>query len=398
MRKVIAGLLALLFAFQTTIIASGEETEQIIDECVLLFDGENANQSVHYQVELGPRIPGSAASSALRESIKSNLTGWHITESTHHSNGYTLTNLFATWNKGQGSTVVFAAHYDTRHKADQDWNESRRDEPIDGANDGASGVAVLLELARIIPQMNLTHEVTLFFTDGEDQGDNHSTYVLGAKAWAENLSQEDADSIESFVLVDMVGDSDLTLQKTNPGNTTLWNRTEQIITNLDDVCDLKDSSYYNFDMVDGIYDDHVPAHNLGIPAIDIIDTRFGEGANFLSGHWHTHNDTIDKVSAESLETVGYILEYGLKTEAWINVRTITSPELDSDMDGIPDEVDECPLKFGSESNGCEEQSDDSAISSQDYDDLTTGIILALCTILVCVNLLWIIFADNKGEG
>ena len=398
MRKVIAGLLALLFAFQTTIIASGEETEQIIDECVLLFDGENANQSVHYQVELGPRIPGSAASSALRESIKSNLTGWHITESTHHSNGYTLTNLFATWNKGQGSTVVFAAHYDTRHKADQDWNESRRDEPIDGANDGASGVAVLLELARIIPQMNLTHEVTLFFTDGEDQGDNHSTYVLGAKAWAENLSQEDADSIESFVLVDMVGDSDLTLQKTNPGNTTLWNRTEQIITNLDDVCDLKDSSYYNFDMVDGIYDDHVPAHNLGIPAIDIIDTRFGEGANFLSGHWHTHNDTIDKVSAESLETVGYILEYGLKTEAWINVRTITSPELDSDMDGIPDEVDECPLKFGSESNGCEEQSDDSAISSQDFDDLTTGIILALCTILVCVNLLWIIFADNKGEG
>ena len=398
MRKVIAGLLALLFAFQTTIIASGEETEQIIDECVLLFDGENANQSVHYQVELGPRIPGSAASSALRESIKSNLTGWHITESTHHSNGYTLTNLFATWNKGQGSTVVFAAHYDTRHKADQDWNESRRNEPIDGANDGASGVAVLLEIARIIPQMNLTHEVTLFFTDGEDQGDNHSTYVLGAKAWAENLSQEDADSIESFVLVDMVGDSDLTLQKTNPGNTTLWNRTEQIITNLDDVCDLKDSSYYNFDMVDGIYDDHVPAHNLGIPAIDIIDTRFGEGANFLSGHWHTHNDTIDKVSAESLETVGYILEYGLKTEAWINVRTITSPELDSDMDGIPDEVDECPLKFGSESNGCEEQSDDSAISSQDYDDLTTGIILALCTILVCANLLWIIFADNKGEG
>ena len=398
MRKVIAGILALLFAFQTTIVASGEETEQILDECVLSFDGENANQSVHYQVDLGPRIPGSAASSALRESIKSNLTGWHITESTHHSNGYTLTNLFATWNKGHGSTVIFAAHYDTRHKADQDWNESRRDEPIDGANDGASGVAVLLELARIIPQMNLTHEITLFFTDAEDQGDNHSTYVLGAKAWAENLSQEDADSIESFVLVDMVGDSDLTLRKTSPGNTTLWNRTEQIITNLDDVCDLKDSSYFNFDMVDGIYDDHVPAHNLGIPAIDIIDTRFGEGASYLSGHWHTHNDTIDKVSAESLETVGYILEYGLKTNAWTNVRTTTSPDLDSDMDGIPDEVDECPLEFGLESNGCEEKNDDSVIGSQDFDDLTTGIILALCTILVCANLLWIVFADNKGEG
>ena len=150
-------------------------------------------------------------------------------------------------------------------------------------------------------------------------------------------------------------------------------------------------------MVDGIYDDHVPAHNLGIPAIDIIDTRFGEGASYLSGHWHTHNDTIDKVSAESLETVGYILEYGLKTNAWTNVRTTTSPDLDSDMDGIPDEVDECPLEFGSESNGCEEKNDDSVLGSQDFDDLTTGIILALCT-TVCANLLWIIFADNKGRG
>lgn len=398
MRKVIAGILVLLFAFQTTIVASGEDSEQILDECILSFDGDNANQSVHFQVDLGPRIPGSAASSALRESIKSNLTGWHITESTHHSNGYTLTNLFATWNKGQGSTVVLAAHYDTRHKGDQDWNESRRNEPIDGANDGASGVAVLLELARLIPQMNLSHEVTLFFTDAEDQGDNHSTYVLGAKAWAENLTQEEADSIESFVLVDMVGDSDLTLRKTNPGNATLWNRTEQIITNLDEVCDLKDSSYYDFDMVDGIYDDHVPAHKLGIPAIDIIDTRFGEGANFLSGHWHTHNDTIDKVSSESLETVGYILEYGLKSGAWLNVRAIESPNLDSDMDGIADEMDECPLESGTGANGCEEEKIDTGISSQDFDDLTTGIILALCTTLVCGNLLWIIFADNKGEG
>ena len=135
----------------------------------------------NFQTELGPRLPGSIESAALRESIKSNLTGWHITESTHHSNGMTLTNLYATWNKGEGSTVMFAAHYDSRHKAERDWNESRRDQPIDGANDGASGVAVLLELARIIPTMNLSHEVTLFFTDGEDQGDNHSTYVLGAK-------------------------------------------------------------------------------------------------------------------------------------------------------------------------------------------------------------------------
>ena len=398
MRKVVAGLLALLFAFQSTIFVSGEETEQIPEECMLSFDGVNANESVHFQTDLGPRIPGSAASSSLRESIKSNLSGWHISESTHHSEGYILTNLFATWNRGEGSTVILAAHYDTRHKAERDWNESRRNEPIDGANDGASGVAVLLELARLIPSMNLSHEVTLFFTDGEDQGDNHSTYVLGAKAWAENLSKADADSIESFVLVDMVGDSHLTLSKTSPGNTTLWKRTEQIIRDIDVICGLNDSSYFDFENIDGIYDDHVPAHKLGIPAIDIIDTRFGEGAGYLGGHWHTHNDTADKVSAESLQTVGYIIEYGLKSGAWINARLEQPLNLDSDMDGVPDAEDECPLESGTEENGCSVENKATGIASQDYNELITGTLIALFTILVCVNLLWIIYADNKGEG
>lgn len=394
MRKVIVGLLAILFAFQTSIFVTGEETEQILEECQLNFDGLNANQSVHFQTELGPRLPGSIESAALRESIKSNLTGWHITESTHHSNGMTLTNLYATWNKGEGSTVMFAAHYDSRHKAERDWNESRRDQPIDGANDGASGVAVLLELARIIPTMNLSHEVTLFFTDGEDQGDNHSTYVLGAKAWAENLSQQDADQIESFVLVDMVGDSDLTLRKTSPGNSELWNRTEQIIRNIDEVCGLNDSSYFDFENVDGIYDDHVPAHKLGIPAIDIIDTRYGEGADYLEGHWHTHNDTIDKVSAESLETVGFILEYGLLSGSWLNVRLQTVEENDTDLDGVIDSEDECPSESGDEPNGCMSTDSESGIASQDIDDLTTGVILALCLTMIFSILIWNIYADN----
>ena len=398
MRKVTAALFAILFAFQTSIFVTGQEAEQITEECQLNFDGLNANESVHFQTDLGPRLPGSLASASLRESIKSNLTGWHITESTHHSNGMTLTNLYATWNKGEGSTVMFAAHYDSRHKAERDWNESRRDQPIDGANDGASGVAVLLELARIIPTMNLSHEITLFFTDGEDQGDNHSTYVLGAKAWAENLSQQDADQIESFVLVDMVGDSDLTLRKTSPGNSELWNRTEQIIRNIDEVCELNDSSYFDFERVDGIYDDHVPAHNLGIPAIDIIDTRYGEGAKFLEGHWHTHNDTIDKVSAESLQTVGFILEYGLISGSWLNVRMQTVEANDTDLDGIIDSEDECPLESGDEPNGCMDSDSESVIASQDIDDLTTGVTLALCLIIICSILFWNIYADKQGEG
>ena len=412
MRRVVGVFIASLFILQISFSALGQDTEEIPASCALQFDGDIANQSVHYQTDLGPRIPGSAASSELRESIKTNLSGWHITESTHHSNGWTLTNLYATWNKGMGSEVIFAAHYDTRHKAERDWNESRRGDPIDGANDGASGVAVLLELARIIPQMNLSHEVTLFFTDAEDQGDNMNTMILGAQAWADNLTTEQADSIESFILVDMVGDSDLTLRETTPGNGTLWNRTKQIIIDLDQVCNLNDSSYFDFENTDSIYDDHVPAYYLGIPAIDIIDTRYGEGAGYLGGHWHTHNDTDDKVSAQSLQTVGYILESGLISGAWLDVRTKDISTQDSDGDGVVDSNDNCPDISGEDEFGCptEDKIDDSsgeendaAInkadgSSDNEDETTIGILLMICILFVWGNFAWLVFADNKGEG
>tara|TARA_B100000609_G_C17185487_1_gene419475 strand:+ start:251 stop:1423 length:1173 start_codon:yes stop_codon:yes gene_type:complete len=390
MRKRIVALFTILFVVQSTVSVVGLDTENTPANCLLNFDGELANQSVQFQTDLGPRTPGSAASSALRDSIKSNLSEWDITETTHHSHGMNLTNLFATWNKGAGSKVILAAHYDTRHKGDQDWNESRRDEPIDGANDGASGVAVLLEIARLIPTLNLTHEVTLFFTDGEDQGDNHSTYVLGAKAWADNLTQSEADDIESFILVDMVGDSYLTLRKTTPGNMELWNRTEDIIRYIDDVCELNDSSYFDFERFDGIYDDHVPAHELGIPAIDIIDTRYGENASFLGGHWHTHNDTADKVSADSLQKVGLILELGLITGAWLDVRV-------SEIDSEEISVDPC-LEGGNEDNTECELDSNEVDSSQDGDEMTVGVLLALCIIVVWTTLAWLGFADNRGEG
>ena len=245
-------------------------------------------------------------------------------------------------------------------------------------------------MARLIPTLNLTHEVTLFFTDGEDQGDNHSTYVLGAKAWADNLTQSDADSIESFILVDMVGDAYLTLRKTTPGNEELWNRTEDIIKYIDDVCDINDSSYFDFEKIDGIYDDHVPAHELGIPAIDIIDTRYGENATFLGGHWHTHNDTADKVSAESLQKVGLILELGLINGAWLDVR-------ESNIDTEEDITDPCLQGSDNESPECTLDSAEKS-GSEDANDMIVGVFVALCIILVWANLAWLVFADNRGEG
>jgi hypothetical protein len=351
-----------------------------VDE--LSFNGTLANESVYYQTSLGPRTPGSVASQALRQSIKENLTGWSITESTHHADGMVLTNLYATWNPYEyNNSIYLAAHYDTRDRAERDSNESMRDEPILGANDGASGVAVLLELSRHIPAMNLSHSVTLFFTDGEDQGVTPS--FLGARSWAQNLTEEEAESIESFILVDMVGDAFLTISPSYPGNQTAWNRTIQV-ANYMDSCGHNINQSFDSNDTETVYDDHIWAMAKGIPSIDIIDIKYGEGSEAFEGHWHTHNDTHDKVSAESLETVGQLVETGLITNAWIGIRT---QEIISENETIIDNT--------TEETGVEINEDDDEIvkGNSIIGSIIFGIAMIACSIVV-----WSSFADNKGEG
>ena len=375
--------LVLLLAMASATASSEEINETQTAHCALvdqlLFNGTNANESVSHQVSLGPRVPGSAASSALRQSIKENLSGWAITESTHHLSGITLTNLFATWNSGAGNTVYLAAHYDTRAVAERDSNESMRDQPIPGANDGASGVAVLLELARIIPSMELDHEVTLFFTDAEDFGESAS--LLGARAWAENLSDEDADGIESFILVDMVGDAFLNLAPSTQGNETLWLRMSEIndalgYSSSNSCTEEQGIGMFSTNTSYGVWDDHEWAISRGIPSIDIIDIAYGENASNWEGHWHTHEDTPDKVSAESLEMVGRMVELGLRSGSYLDVRV--SPLVD-DESIIPDE------------------NEDPEVSS-DNNEITIGVMIMACLLLIWTIIVWVYLADRSGEG
>ena len=218
---------------------------------------------------------------------------------------------------------MLSAHYDSRDVADQDTNETNRSLPVPGANDAASGVAVLLELARHIPSMNLGHEVVLFFNDAEDQ---QPAYTLGAEAWAENLTEEDIEAIHAFVLLDMIGDADLQLHNVEPGNARLKTRIVELGTSLGLVNGSTDCSgnpgknIVQYDTVVGVLDDHVHAHELGIPAIDIMDTSYGEPKPYTFGsYWHTMEDTPDKVSEESLAHVGRLVELGLRTNAFLDM-------------------------------------------------------------------------------
>ena len=314
----------------------GSEPCQDISE--LQFNGTKANQSVSWQTGLGYRLPGSNVSAELRQSVTENLTQWSFTESSHQRENFTLTNLVGSYTpkNTSGLNVIFVAHYDSRYIADRDADESKRDQPILGANDGASGVAVLMEIGRIIPSLQINHDVTLFFTDAEDQGQpfKADTWSYGADAWISNLTNDYKDNISAYIVIDMIGDSFLDFTRVTSTSDSLWETITPIAAALGMIegeldCDGNNGQdIYNPNPDDerGVIDDHVAAHNAGIPAINLIDINYGENASAFGGHWHTQSDTPDKVSSESLTYIGYILELGLRTSAWTLVDDITNEQ------------------------------------------------------------------------
>ncbi|MDP6865495.1 MAG: M28 family peptidase, partial [Candidatus Poseidoniaceae archaeon] len=174
--------------------------------------------------------------------------------------------------------------------------------------------------------------VWILLTDAEDQGliEDPSTWALGAQSWAENISEDDISRIDAFLLVDMIGDADLKIHRTFPPylNDTEGNRLWGAVENLSGPLGLVDNitdcngnpglDIVNFSKNDGVIDDHVPMLNVGIPAIDFIDIRYGENATAWQGYWHTHEDTPDKVSAESLAHIGRLIELGLRHGSWLD--------------------------------------------------------------------------------
>ena len=334
----------LLLASVGPSVVSSESVCTVIE--TLEFDGQNANESVTTQVEFGNRVPGSNASMELRNWFMETRPNFQWTLDPHSREGYNLTNLegrlIPDGAQENGSVIVLAAHYDSRDRAERDPDPNMTDVPIPGANDGGSGVAVLWELARILPSMGLEHEVWILLTDAEDQGPIPS--MLGAKAWAENRSEEDISRIDAFLLVDMIGDADLKIYRTHPPNLNnaegnrLWGAVENLsgpLGLLDNITDCNGNpglDIVNFSRTDGVIDDHVPMLNVGIPAIDFIDIRYGENATEWHGYWHTHEDTPDKVSAESLAHIGRLIELGLREGSWLtsqeNLSEVDSPDVD----------------------------------------------------------------------
>lgn len=252
----------------------------------LAFDGARAYADVQTQVDFGPRTPGSEGHAKIREWMKSELesAGWIV--EVHESNrlGHPIYNLIAKRND-EAPQIILGAHYDSRFFADHDPDTSKQTEPVPGANDGASGVAVLLELARSLPAD--TTPTWLVFFDTEDQGKFEGwDWILGSRAFAEEVKV----TPRAVVILDMIGDKDLNIYLERNSNQAIrkeiWDTAAQY--GHDDVFINEEK----FSMLD----DHTPFLEAGIPAVDLID--------FDYPYWHTTEDTPDKVSAESLHAVG----------------------------------------------------------------------------------------------
>ena len=258
------------------------------------FNGENAYQDVEYQLSLGPRIPGSAASQLVGDwiTLELNRSGWSTRTQNSQYRGRELRNIIGEYGDGD-PWILLGTHYDTRLYADQDDMPGAMRTPVPGANDGGSGVALLLELARLIPEYWNSdyegHQPKLWFVffDGEDNGGiGDNEWAMGSRAFVESLTE----SPDRVVILDMVADSELLIYRERNSDQEIANE----IWNT--AFELGYANYFSQEMRFNLIDDHIPFIDHGIPAALVID--------FDYQYWHTTEDTIDKISVDSFEIVG----------------------------------------------------------------------------------------------
>lgn len=278
------------------------------------LSGERAFKLLVRQTDFGPRNPGSQGHAACLDYLAAELRKYadnvKLQEFTHigyNGERLQLTNIIAAFKPEETDRILLCAHWDTRPRAENDENKSRRNEPILGANDGASGVAVLLEMAALFKQTPPRIGVDIVLFDGEDYGmeGDIQRYLLGARYFAANKPSDYAPRFG--VLLDMVGDKYLDIPKEQHSLTyapdviaLIWNKAREL-------------GYPQFvDQVGELMtDDHLPLNEAGIKTVDLIDFDYPDPTNRF---WHSHQDIPENCSPESLEAVGTVLihvVYGL---------------------------------------------------------------------------------------
>lgn len=275
----------------------------------VVFSGDSAYNLVKQQCDMGPRVPGTSAHAQCAQWITTQLQQLCDTTVVQRTqvttfDGKTLDiqNIVGTFNPDATDRILLVAHWDCRPWADNDPDPAKHSQPVMGANDAASGVAVMLELARIMAAQRPQVGVDLLMVDAEDWGtnDDEDSWALGAQYWATN-PHVTGYRANFGILLDMVGTRDarftqeyFSLQYAQGVVALVW----------DAAASAGYGNYFVKQPGGAITDDHLMVNRIaGIPCIDIIDMRPDSDTGFFSG-WHTTGDTIDQIDPATLKAVG----------------------------------------------------------------------------------------------
>lgn len=269
------------------------------------FDGQAAYVFVKKQVDFGPRIPGTAGHRAggawLIDYLKARadtVITQRFTHVTVDGDTLPLLNVLARFRPGAGRPILLAAHWDTRPISDQARRPEDRKRPVPGADDGGSGVAILLQLAAMMDSTPPPRPVDLLLLDGEDYGDFEvgKDVFLGSRYFAAHLPA--GYDPEYGILLDMVGDRDPEFYVEGNSNRLapevvdrVWSAARRL--GFGDI--------FHEEVRTTVSDDHIPLNEAGIPTIDVIDLDYP--------YWHTPEDTPDKVAPSTLAAVGEVMAW-----------------------------------------------------------------------------------------
>ncbi|MEO6131418.1 MAG: M28 family peptidase [Saprospiraceae bacterium] len=285
---------------------------------VPVFSKDTAYALVARQVAFGPRIPGSDAHQAMKQWLVQKLKGYgaSVIEQSFKANTVPLgevrsTNIIASYNPTYARRIILAAHWDTRYASDEDANKPK--DKFDGADDGGSDVAVLMEIARLLKDNPISLGVDLIFFDAEDQGTSEGsedTWCLGSQYWAKNPHVKGYRA-EYGILLDMVGAKGASFQKEDLTNVFVAEKAQKIQSLYDRIWAQAKGMNHSDLFVDikakPIIDDHYYVNlNTDIPMADIISKPLGSKKGF-GLHWHTQDDNMNIIDANLLGIVGQVV-------------------------------------------------------------------------------------------
>lgn len=274
------------------------------------FSADSAFRNVSRQVAFGPRIPRSDAHDRCRKWLAAELSRYGadtvICQTADLPDFGPMTNIMGRFGSEKAERVLLLAHWDSRPVADEEVDPAKRTMPIDGANDGASGVGVLLELARIIGNSSPRIGVDILFVDAEDSGNegDEDSWARGSQYFVENMPYGVTEAMPRYaVLLDMVGGDGAVFPREMFSNSYARHIVDKIWTTAAE----NDMAKRFVNRVGGaVNDDHLPLIRAGIPTVDIIETAHPKTGSF-NPTWHTLQDNIDNIDPETLGDVGRLI-------------------------------------------------------------------------------------------